>query len=634
MPYDHPKPFSLSPYFDDYDENKQFLRTLFRPGHAVQGRELTQLQTILQTQVSRVGDHLFEDGSQVFGGQVTDQEVKYIRLNKSYASTSDFNAGQSIDASILIGGEVKIKDATDDTALIRANIIHAEDVYGTNDDYIILYINYTEGDGEFTEESTLQINQTGYSDWAIHVVHKSARVDNDDWVAANGTARVITVDEGIFYVNGFFVKNLRQIIALHRISESNQTEDYQLLGDTVSPGAPSGVRLLAKPDARVGLDVTGQIVGASDDPSLYDPASGTYNYNAPGADRYKINPVLTQIELTPTSESAVNVSRDGFIELVRVVYGEVNKLIKYTDYAVLEDTLARRTYDESGSYTVRPFEVDVRDYLREDKHVLTGVLNTTQFQGYNPFEILVEGTSVSQTGDFSAEFKVAYLEQDDNPITGESKFKLYIVKTLGTVSTTGNFKFSEGQSSADFPDILKGVTIFDGNPSLSFAVDQDGAFEESQIVSGVEDFDSILGLGLENGKAYIFGYEFETQGTKFIRYDKPRKGDSEYNGSMDTNIGNFVRIRTEVLDGAEVFGTNNFGEDPSNVMPYWPTHSLFSIGNINNALSDDDELWNLPKVYVTVNIQHWSGLSEMLRPQKELFIIGLHFQTNNIAQTP
>ena len=66
MPYEHPKSFSLSPYFDDYDENKQFLRTLFRPGHAVQGRELTQLQTILQQQVSRVGDHLFEDGSQVF----------------------------------------------------------------------------------------------------------------------------------------------------------------------------------------------------------------------------------------------------------------------------------------------------------------------------------------------------------------------------------------------------------------------------------------------------------------------------------------------------------------------------------------------------------------------------------------
>ena len=36
----------------------------------------------------------------------------------------------------------------------------------------------------------------------------------------------------------------------------------------------------------------------------------------------------------------------------RQVEGNVNKLVKYTTYAVLEDTLARRTYDESGDYTI------------------------------------------------------------------------------------------------------------------------------------------------------------------------------------------------------------------------------------------------------------------------------------------
>ena len=45
--------FNVSPYYDDYDEDKAFLRVLFRPGYAVQGRELTQLQTILQKQSSR-----------------------------------------------------------------------------------------------------------------------------------------------------------------------------------------------------------------------------------------------------------------------------------------------------------------------------------------------------------------------------------------------------------------------------------------------------------------------------------------------------------------------------------------------------------------------------------------------------
>ena len=60
--------FNVSPYYDDYDEDKAFLRVLFRPGYAVQGRELTQLQTILQKQSSRLGDHIFKDGSKVLGG--------------------------------------------------------------------------------------------------------------------------------------------------------------------------------------------------------------------------------------------------------------------------------------------------------------------------------------------------------------------------------------------------------------------------------------------------------------------------------------------------------------------------------------------------------------------------------------
>ena len=73
--------FNVSPYYDDYDEDKAFLRVLFRPGYAVQGRELTQLQTILQKQSSRFGDHIFKDGSKVLGGEVTlDTEVTVSRV--------------------------------------------------------------------------------------------------------------------------------------------------------------------------------------------------------------------------------------------------------------------------------------------------------------------------------------------------------------------------------------------------------------------------------------------------------------------------------------------------------------------------------------------------------------------------
>ena len=63
--------FNVDPYYDDYSEDNGYLRVLFRPGYAVQGRELTQLQTILQKQSSRVGEHIFKDGSSVIAVSYT-----------------------------------------------------------------------------------------------------------------------------------------------------------------------------------------------------------------------------------------------------------------------------------------------------------------------------------------------------------------------------------------------------------------------------------------------------------------------------------------------------------------------------------------------------------------------------------
>ena len=62
---------NVAPYYDDFDKDKNFVRTLFRPGFAIQARELTQLQSILQNQVERHGNHMFKEGSIVIPGQLS-----------------------------------------------------------------------------------------------------------------------------------------------------------------------------------------------------------------------------------------------------------------------------------------------------------------------------------------------------------------------------------------------------------------------------------------------------------------------------------------------------------------------------------------------------------------------------------
>ena len=78
--------FNVDPYYDDYDESKEFYRVLFRPGYAVQAREVTQLQTILQKQIERNGRHTFEEGSIVLGCELNyDNEVKSLKLETQFS---------------------------------------------------------------------------------------------------------------------------------------------------------------------------------------------------------------------------------------------------------------------------------------------------------------------------------------------------------------------------------------------------------------------------------------------------------------------------------------------------------------------------------------------------------------------
>ena len=58
---------SISPYFDDFTESKNYHKILFKPAVAVQTRELNQLQTILQNQIERFGDNIFAKGTIISG---------------------------------------------------------------------------------------------------------------------------------------------------------------------------------------------------------------------------------------------------------------------------------------------------------------------------------------------------------------------------------------------------------------------------------------------------------------------------------------------------------------------------------------------------------------------------------------
>mgnify|MGYP003704224711 CR=1 FL=1 len=320
--------FNVDPYYDDFDPSKNYHRILFKPGYAVQARELTQSQTILQDQITKFADNIFKQNSPVTGGQVTTNfGCYYIKLQSTYN-----------DASINVSDfdNALIQNA-DGTVLARVIATVAATGTGGAGDPPTLIVNYISG-VRFTDNMTVYTTDNSAVATTIGVTNGTT---------CTGYSSVASISEGVFYIrNGFYTSSTQN---------EDGTYSKYAIGNFVSVQPQTTIldKYSNTPSYRVGLSITETMVDYIDDPSLLDPAIGASNYQAPGADRFKIDLVLATRSLTSTDTSQ-------FIELARVENGVLTRNYRFPIYSVLEDTLARRTYDESGNYTVRPFNISLQ----------------------------------------------------------------------------------------------------------------------------------------------------------------------------------------------------------------------------------------------------------------------------------
>lgn len=323
MAYD-PSIFNISPYYDDYDPANRFLRILFKPGYAVQARELTQMQSILQDQISKIGDHLFKDGSRIVGAPISVRNTNFLGLKTG--SGSPFNAFGSTDWKSLVGGTIYWGATASGTI---AHVLPPE-----TDDKLFVVVDYVSGYGAQipTTGATLGITTSSGGSYTPTVPSGASH---------NGLCKLVTVGEGIFYVDGAFVLNTEQSFTPFTVSGS-----YRDLTCT------SGGVTFAGLDKKVGFAVTRDTTTSAEDLTLLDPSFGSPNYKAPGGDRFVINLDLAQVDLSDTP--------NDFVEILRFEDGKVTKKADKVVYGDLAKTLAQRTYDESGSYVVSPFDVSVR----------------------------------------------------------------------------------------------------------------------------------------------------------------------------------------------------------------------------------------------------------------------------------
>lgn len=379
-----------NPYFNDFDENKKFHQILFKPTLAVQSRELSQTQDILQNQIKRAGDFLLSDGSKVIGGNIHHnfETFKYVKVETTFDTVS-IDVSTYVKGSIIVGSTSGAKaelldttiETTDDPNTLFVRYLTGDSVTdavqgisvstssadfdgnetvtftggggagasanfvftGTGGTQSIIGINVTAPGSGYTSVPTIGITGgTGSSVTATATLNTSSVFSaleriSDGTIAIQadiqisttiptGNSSSVSVDEGVYYTDGFFIKNDAQSIIL---------EKYNNI-----------------PTFNVGFDVNQSIITSGDDESLFDPAEGSFNFNATGADRLKI-------ELTLVKKEFTDLDIDDFIQFIQFENGKIKEAKFVPILGELEKTIARRTFDESGSYTVRPFPLSV-----------------------------------------------------------------------------------------------------------------------------------------------------------------------------------------------------------------------------------------------------------------------------------
>ena len=476
--------FNVSPYYDDYDTSKDFLRVLFRPGFSVQARELTTLQTILQNQVTRFGNHIFENGSMVIPGSVNvNSEVNFMKLNDlqdgNAVTTYLTQFKDKVITGSISGAKALVEDTSECDCMVAGDstipslhfTMMDSGTSGTTKQFVAgEEITALAVDNSTTTNFRLTANQVGDLKVTIKSFGDNGNVGttytNNATTDVLGKSFRVEVREGIYYIDGFFVQNAE--IHLY-ISRFNTT-----------------------PSNRVGFQVTEDIVTPEEDTSLNDNAQGTNNFAAPGAHRYKISLALKRLPIGGTDSIK-------FVELIRIKDGIVQQKVEKASYAELEKTLARRTFDESGSYETNKFKISLKEHL--DDGTGAGVyqaspgstsssFDSTAIYGnadkfavvVDPGKAYVEGFEVESTQTTYYDVNKSRPTTDDSGTVNENNSIIREdARPVGTA--IGNFVIARNITNAPAVNTFEKIFLFDSSGAAWLSSGTSSYTAPNQVIS-------------------------------------------------------------------------------------------------------------------------------------------------------
>jgi hypothetical protein len=317
--------------------DKNYLRILFQPGRTVQARELNQAQSLLQAQVDRLGQSLFRPNSGIIGGDCNfDSTSNFIDVT--------FSTGEDATSFETLIAELSDVTITSQSSGVTAIPIKAEELNSLS---YRIFIQYRRGDAGSSSGTINEIDNG-----IISIEGVTANVTGE--VTNNGNAITATLSNGIFFVKGCVATASEQSV-VRALDPDELFDGYAI------------------------LKISEKQITAGADRTLFDNANGHPNFAAPGADRYQINLTLDLVE-NFTDE-------DNVVVLLQIKDNEVIIVENPLDGSdsTLENILAERTFEESGSYVVENFDIEIQEVLGSDSF-LARYKNSTAANGLSQSE--------------------------------------------------------------------------------------------------------------------------------------------------------------------------------------------------------------------------------------------------------
>jgi hypothetical protein len=540
---------NVFPYYDDYDPAKNFYRVLFKPGVAVQARELNQLQTILQNQVEKFGDNIFKRGTIIEGCNISRHSVlPYVKIKDTETDGTQIAItafeGMSVRNSSNVAGHIVKTVAGFESRSPDLNTLYVKyNSSGTNSNT-----------STFAAGDTLEVFSPLYPIFKTRVNNGSSLFSNTDSVVVVSALAVQNSTGGNTFPAGAFANGhtIQNGVANLVIVEANATANAEVLILKVRPYANN----LADGTANTTLWRFGPgetirnantantanvvaLIGASASGSLVTDALGkvtSISVIGQGSGYY-VPPHVTVMKQSTTALSATEI---GDLDVVALNYMAAitvaNSAVSPvgTGYGV--------TVDEGTIYQKGFFSRVSPQLVVVNKYSNTGFSKSVGF--YTAEDIIDSNEDTSLLDNATGTYNYAAPGADRLKLTPE-------LRVLDKEEADANTDFLPIIEFADGrPYRQNQSTVYNviGDEIAKRTYEESGNYVLDQFIVSLRDSttfsdtSSVFKMNIDPGKAYINGYRVETDHYR-ANVAKGVATGANPAAKIRLGYGNYVRVK-------------------------------------------------------------------------------------------